>query len=83
MSTILKNIRQLRTNKGYSQEYMAFKLGISQSTYARIENCDLKLSLNRLFQIAEVLEIRVCKLLPCQDCRPPSTGVSELSGKNT
>lgn len=35
--TFSKNIKQARTNKGWSQEKAANKLGIKQKTYAKYE----------------------------------------------
>lgn len=45
-------VRTFRLLKGFSQEEMADKLHISQSTYSRIENDDEKLTLPLLKQIA-------------------------------
>jgi transcriptional regulator with XRE-family HTH domain len=56
MNNIGLNIRKLREKRGYSQDFMANKLDITQASYARIENENIKLSVERLGQIAEVLE---------------------------
>ena len=50
------NIRKMRESKGFSQDYMAQVLNISQASYARIENEDTKITVERLYKIAEVLE---------------------------
>ena len=50
------NIKRLRNQKGYSQEFMASRLNISQASYARIESQEIKLSVDRLQQIADILE---------------------------
>lgn len=60
------NVRSARMQKSYSQEYMATSLGISQSYYARIENDQADISLSRLSQIADILEVSVTKLLPLE-----------------
>lgn len=52
-------IRTFRLLKGYSQEVMADKLNITQSTYSRIENDEHKLTVDILKQIAEVLGITI------------------------
>ncbi len=49
------NIRKQRELKGYSQEYMADILNISQASYARIENEETKVTVERLYKIAEIL----------------------------
>ena len=57
-------IRIERAKKGYSQEYMAFMLDISQSTYSKLESESLELNVKRLYQIAEILDINVYDILP-------------------
>lgn len=52
---VLKKIKTYRKGKGYSQEYMAFKLDISQAAYTNIENQISKLSVERLIEIAKIL----------------------------
>lgn len=49
----IKKVRELRS---FTQEYMADKLGLSQSNYARIERNEIKISEERLQKIAEILE---------------------------
>jgi len=62
-----ENIRKLRDIKGFSQEYMATKLNISQNTYSRIENGYISLKFDRLIQIASILEIDIPKLINFND----------------
>jgi transcriptional regulator with XRE-family HTH domain len=50
-------LKLLRSYKGWTQEKMAEKLGISTYAYAKIERCETNVSHNRLKQIAEVGEI--------------------------
>ncbi|AEK23739.1 Uncharacterized HTH-type transcriptional regulator y4wC [Capnocytophaga canimorsus Cc5] len=59
MNKIGFNIRKIREQKGYSQEYLANQLNISQASYARLENQDTKITVDRLFQIAEILKTEV------------------------
>jgi transcriptional regulator with XRE-family HTH domain len=56
MNNIGFSIKRMRQQKGYSQEFMAAKLDVTQASYARIESQQIKLSVDRLQQIAEVLE---------------------------
>lgn len=60
---VLARIREIRTNKGYSQEYVAVKLGLKQSGYALIENGKNELSVVRLLQIAIILEENIINLI--------------------
>ena len=52
-------IRSLREAKGYTQEYMAGMLEISQSTFANIEAGKTKLTFDRLIKIADILQLHV------------------------
>ncbi len=57
------NIRKIRILKGYSQEYVADSLDISQKTYSHLENDKSKISLTRLSQIAKLFEVNVIQIL--------------------
>ena len=57
------NIKRIREQKGYSQEFMATKLNISQASYARLESEETKLSIDRLQKIADILETDILTLL--------------------
>lgn len=59
MNKIGFNIRKIRESKGFSQHYMANILDISQASYARIENEDTKVTVDRLYKIAEVLDTNI------------------------
>lgn len=52
-----KNLRQIRELKGYSQDYIAKALEISQRNYSRIEQNEVELNLTKLKKICEVLEV--------------------------
>lgn len=56
-------IRQMRELKGFSQDNLALELGISQSSYARLEKKDERISIKRLMDIAGVLKTSVSELL--------------------
>ncbi len=56
MNNIGFNIRKQRELKGFSQDYMANVLDISQASYARIENEDTKVTVDRLYNIAKILD---------------------------
>jgi len=56
-------IRKRREERNYTQEYLAYKLNISQNAYSKIELGYTKITVERLFQIAEVLEISAADLL--------------------
>jgi len=62
MNTPLK-IKKYRELKNYTQEYMAEKLDISQNTYSKIENGGIKLTVDRLKQISDILETPVEEMI--------------------
>jgi transcriptional regulator with XRE-family HTH domain len=51
------NIRKIREGKDYTQDYLAAKLDISQNAYSKIELGYTKITVERLFQIAHILEV--------------------------
>ncbi|RZL23797.1 MAG: XRE family transcriptional regulator [Pedobacter sp.] len=57
------NIRKIREYRDYTQDYLAAKLKISQNAYSKIELGYSKLTIDRLFQIATILEVEVTHLL--------------------
>jgi transcriptional regulator with XRE-family HTH domain len=63
MTDIARNIKQIREIKSYTQEYVATELGISQPAYAKIEQGTTILKIDRLQQIADILEVELSTLL--------------------
>ncbi|WP_345952979.1 helix-turn-helix transcriptional regulator [Mucilaginibacter sp. PAMB04168] len=64
MQNIGDRIRAARLEKNYTQFYMAFMLDISQASYSKIERNETKLTLPRIYEIAEILEISPFVLMP-------------------
>jgi len=62
MNKVVSNVKRLREQKEYSQEYMGIKLGISQPSYSRIESGEAVLSLDQLQKIADILETDISAL---------------------
>jgi len=50
-------IKHLRRKKEYSQEYMAAHLDISQNAYSKLETGKISISIDRLCDVARILEI--------------------------
>jgi transcriptional regulator with XRE-family HTH domain len=55
-------IRKIRELRNFTQEYMAEQLGITQSSYSRLEQGE-DLPFSKIEQIAKVLEIKVEDLI--------------------
>lgn len=56
----IKNIREL---KNYTQEYVADRLGMTQAGYSKIEKGISKVSLQKLQEIAAVLEVSMQNII--------------------
>lgn len=56
-------IRSIRESKKVKQIYMANKLKVTQQAYSRMENEPENVSLKKLRQIAEILEVDLITLL--------------------
>lgn len=63
MENIVERIKDIRKRKGYSHEYMAHQLEMSQPAYSKIEKNETVLSVDRLFKIAAILETPVVDIL--------------------
>ncbi|KFE99191.1 XRE family transcriptional regulator [Chryseobacterium formosense] len=53
-----QNIRKIRRERDLTQEYMAFEMGISQKAYSDIENSKVKINLEILTKISNILNIK-------------------------
>jgi transcriptional regulator with XRE-family HTH domain len=58
-----KNIRTIRHQRGWSQEDVASRLGISIPAFSKIETGVTDINLSRLEQIANIYEVNVVNLL--------------------
>lgn len=64
MHQAVKNIINIRKQLGFSQEYIADKLGINRSTYARFEGSPAKIDLNLIERIAkEIFDMEVTEVI--------------------
>jgi len=73
-----KNIRTLRHQRGWSQEDVANRLGISIPAFSKIETGVTDINLSRLEQIANIYEVNVVNLLSL-DAESAEPQVSNLS----
>jgi transcriptional regulator with XRE-family HTH domain len=63
MKHVIRNIRRMRLDRELSQENVAFNLQISQSSYAKLESGQSKLSIDRLYQLAVYFNVSVEELI--------------------
>jgi len=57
------NIRALRLMRNYSQDYLASKLNISQNAYSKLELGYIRIKLETILTITEVLETDIITLI--------------------
>lgn len=60
---ILQNIKEIRLSKKLSQENTADVLRINTSTYSKIENGKIDLTIDRLAELAQYFEISTIDML--------------------
>ncbi|MEN9610248.1 MAG: hypothetical protein RLZZ628_1062 [Bacteroidota bacterium] len=56
-------IKKIRELKNYTQEYMAQSLNISLNGYGRLERDEVEITVNRLEDIAKILEMDLLQVL--------------------
>ena len=64
---IAPKIKKIRELKGFSQDYMAEKLGVSQPSYSRIEKNDKEINFRKLTLIAEIFGINPMEMINFSD----------------
>lgn len=65
----IPQLRKIRIHQGLSQEYMGYKLGISQRHYGRLESGERTMSMNRFLAICGILSVNPAYLI--QHTTPP------------
>lgn len=75
-----ERIRLARNAKGLTQENMGFELKITGASYSNIESGKTGITVNRLFQIAELLDADVIDLLGLKSLE--NTSDTDLIYKN-
>jgi transcriptional regulator with XRE-family HTH domain len=57
--SIGKFIKRIRESKNFTQDDMAYELGISRGGYNKIESGKTNVSIKRLHEIAQILEVNI------------------------
>jgi len=60
-------IKKIREYRNYTQQFMADSLELSQNAYCKIENGTTKLTIDRLEEIATILDVPVDSILSSQN----------------
>ena len=61
--SISENIRLIREAKGYSQEFVAQKLKVTQQAYSQMEKTPEDMTLKRLKELSIILDVQLITLL--------------------
>jgi len=72
-------IRHIRKLKGFTQNYLATELGVSQRAYSKIELNETKLNWKKMNQIASILNVSVWELLDTKRDYNPNENKAEDS----
>lgn len=65
MKKISQKLRNLREERGYSQEYIAENMGVSPSTVSRIETDCSTTKIEQLQAYCDILEVTLAELFAC------------------
>lgn len=79
ISVVAANIRKARVHRGYSQDYIAYRLKISQNAYSKLECGYTKIDLERIMTIADLLDVDLLKLLKTDDAREDVALVNSIA----
>ncbi|GHT15334.1 hypothetical protein FACS189426_22840 [Bacteroidia bacterium] len=63
IENVIRKVSIARTKKGYTYENMAHELSITPAAYRKVETGETKLTVERLFQISEILDCPLSDLL--------------------
>lgn len=61
---VFDKIKSVREIKGLTQEEVADQLALSTSGYSKIERGETRINIDRLQQIADILEVGIFELIP-------------------
>ncbi len=73
-----KHLRKIRKEHGFTQESLAFKVGIEISQISRIERGILNTSISTVYAIAQAIDIPVIELFDFEKGARKSSEVNEL-----
>lgn len=63
LETVIGNIKKFRELKNITREQMASDLDLSVSGYSKLERGEIEITLKRLCEIAEVLDVEISQIL--------------------
>ena len=60
---VARNMRKLRADRGWSQEFLANKCGLNRTYLSAVERSEQNISLDNIYRVAEGFEIEGWELL--------------------
>lgn len=83
MLEIKSKLKSIRKEKNFTQGFVAEKLGISLRAYTKIENGETQLTIDRLGEIIEVLNIHPNEIFNSEVCNSEDSSKNEKSRSDT
>ena len=80
VKNVAGNIRKVREYRDYTQDYLAAKLNISQNAYSKIELGYSRITIDRLFEIAQILEVDPVALISLEQTELVKISSDQISG---
>lgn len=72
MKDLYERIKELRKSKGITQAVMGERLRMSQNNFGLLERGEIDISVSRLIQIAEALNVSLKEILFPEELEPPT-----------
>ncbi len=60
---VARNMRKLRAERGWSQEYLANEAGLNRTYLSAVERSEQNISIDNLYRVAEGFEVEAWMLL--------------------
>lgn len=76
--SVTSKIKRYREVRNFTQSYMAEQLDISQNTYSKIESGTIKLTVDRLRQISNLLNVPIEDILSSSDTQHYNVHKSDI-----
>jgi transcriptional regulator with XRE-family HTH domain len=62
---LARNMRILRAERGWSQEYLAAEAGLNRTYLSAVERSEQNISLDNIYKISRALKVTAAELLEC------------------
>lgn len=79
---LLENLRKIRIIKGFSQDYVADLLNISQAAYSDIERGKTKINFEKLKKIASIFDLEISSIIDFHETKKLEKLVSDRVNTN-